>query len=257
MTLNYLIWTVAGPATWPLWLGLAACLTILIGSRRWALRFAKLFLFAVLMLAVLPTGPWLMRWLENATPRPDAAHLDQVQHIIVLAGGENLAASARTGRLELGQHGDRVMQGVVLARQWPDAMLWTVGGMTDDKQRDVTLTRQLWRDLGIADKRIGVIDNTRDTCTNATGLRARIAVRDAHKILLVTSAFHMPRARLCFAAAGIRATPWPVDYDTGPALRWSINPLGNLAKLDDATHELVGLLWYRLSGRTQRLWPED
>ncbi len=255
MTLNYLIWNLAGPATWPLWLAALACCAFLAGSLRWARRLSALFLLALVAMAMLPTGPMLMNWLENATRRPDPAALRDVRHIIVLAGGENLAASVRFGTMELSQHGDRIVQAAVLARQWPDAILWTVGGITRESQRDVLLTRQLWRDLGIADKRIGIIDNTRDTCANAAGLRDRIPTNGQDTLLLVTSAFHMPRARLCFDAAGIVAVPWPVDYETGPAPGWSINPASNLARFDDAGHELAGLLWYRLTGRIKQLWP--
>jgi hypothetical protein len=51
--------------------------------------------------------------------------------------------------------------------------------------------------------------------------------------------------------------PWPVDYQTQGGLRWPLNfsAAARLDELDMAAREWLGLLAYRLMGRTSALLP--
>ena len=76
--------------------------------------------------------------------------------------------------------------------------------------------------------------------------------RQIDKILLVTSAFHMPRALATFKAAGIEAIPSPssysiVNYSHPQILEW-IPSLGNLGKMQALIREKLGILVYRHRG---------
>ena len=76
--------------------------------------------------------------------------------------------------------------------------------------------------------------------------------------LLVTSAFHMPRAVGCFRAAGFDVIAYASDYRTrGTADRgrgfYAVS--AGLRRLDIVTREWVGLVVYRLTGRTAHLLP--
>lgn len=257
MTGNYELWRLLGPTTWPLWLLGLACLCFLPrdpGGRwsRWArgLTVAAFALF--ISFAVLPVGYMLIRPLETrfALVRLNAAPQD----IVVLTGSEALAQSEFAARPEFTEAGERVMEGAMLAHRFPQARLWIVGGirLPGSKMSDVAWTALAWRRLGIAPGRMMLVDDTRDTCGNAAG----VAARGVGRMLLVTSASHMPRAMACFRKAGIEPEPNPVDYNlVGPARSiWSSVP-ANLRRVDLAMHEWIGLLYYRLSGRTTDLFP--
>lgn len=256
MTLNYLLWSVAGPATWPLWLALLIVLCLLSHNIALARRLGWWWLLLTLLLAVLPTGDRLLRLLEGAYAQIEAP--GDTRDIVVLAGGENIAASLASGRPETGAHGDRLLAGATLARSHPEARLWIVGGIARDGLSDIAIAQRLWRGLGVPPEQVRVIDDTTDTCGNLTGVAKALGGRP---VLLVTSAFHMPRAMLCAAAAGVDARPYPVDYQSGPALPLTQSlrpaPLDRLLATDLALHEFVGIGWYRLSGRTQALWPVE
>ncbi len=75
--------------------------------------------------------------------------------------------------------------------------------------------------------------------------------------LLVTSASHMPRSVGCFRRAGFAVTPWPVNYSTAPGARgWFEAPFAaRLGQAEWAIREYVGLVAYRLLGRTDALFP--
>jgi uncharacterized SAM-binding protein YcdF (DUF218 family) len=100
-------------------------------------------------------------------------------------------------------------------------------------------------------------ESSADTCENAE--ESRLAARPAagEQWLLVTSASHMPRAVACFRAVGYPVTPYPVDYRTRGvgSLRAQSSIAEGLRAVDLAAHEWLGLLGYRLLGRTSELFP--
>jgi uncharacterized SAM-binding protein YcdF (DUF218 family) len=73
--------------------------------------------------------------------------------------------------------------------------------------------------------------------------------KQGERWLLVTSAYHMPRAIGCFRRAGFDVEAYPVNWRRTPRPRRGIN------LFDDPVHEWEGLLAYRLTGRTDALLP--
>jgi uncharacterized SAM-binding protein YcdF (DUF218 family) len=246
---NYLLWNLFGPSSWPLWLSLVTVAAFVTGRVRLARAAALASVGAWLVLAVLPTGWLLMERLETRYPRPASLPAD-VRHVVVLAGAERLYASAATGALELNAHGERVAEALPLARALPSAKIWIVGGVSKGlRRRDVDWTADYWRRAGLEPARIGRIGGTLDTCGNAAGIAARLP---GERVMLVTSAFHMPRAMACMRAAGVAAIPYPVDRQAWLAETltgtFSADFSGNLMLVDLALHEYVGLVYYRLRG---------
>lgn len=256
---HYTIWGLFGPATWPWWLAVLAFLSLLSPShkRRWPRIFAGTAAAAFIGLAVLPTGYWLAEPLESRFARPTLDAIG-VRHIVVLAGAEHLAVSARSGRPEVSGAAERIIEGAAVARSLPGAALWIVGGVRDHRSplADVDWTAASWRRLGIPARRIHVVRDTLDTCANAAGVAAH---RPRGQILLVTSALHMPRAIACFRRNGLEPVAYPVDYLNARIDRPGdlIQPdlLANVGRVDAALHEWVGLLLYRLQGRTSDVLP--
>ena len=71
-----------------------------------------------------------------------------------------------------------------------------------------------------------------------------------NKIILVTSAFHMPRAQMLFEKEGLEVVPYPVDFKsltTDSVTFMDYLPNGqSLAKTDMGMRELIGRLFYWL-----------
>lgn len=251
---NYAIWGLLGPATWPAWLTVGA----LVASRvpRAHNASGPLLIGSVatfLLLAIVPSGDWLARPLETRFAL-QSRHKLSPDHILVLAGAENLDGSSISGRPELNAASERLFEGAALARLYPNSKLWIVGGVRRTGAADVNVAVALWRDIGIPPERIGRIDHTLDTCQNALGVAA---AQLRGELVLITSALHMPRAVACFQTHHVSVTPYPVDYSIGSA--GSPPPksaLANLRRTDAALHEWIGLAVYRLSGRTDRLLPQ-
>ena len=72
-----------------------------------------------------------------------------------------------------------------------------------------------------------------------------------HKILLVTSAFHMRRAEGVFAAQGLEVIPAPTDFQRlvgVSTLPGGTPTVSNLWRSTYALHELLGYWVYRYKG---------
>ncbi len=112
--------------------------------------------------------------------------------------------------------------------------------------------------LGVPHDRITAEEQSRNTVENAVFSRLVAQPKPGERWLLVTSAFHMPRAIAAFRAAGFTVEAYPVDWRTrGPidATRPFAALTDGLAMTDVAVHEWIGLLVYRLTGRTTELFP--
>lgn len=261
MTLNYSLWSALGPTSLPFWLLLIGAALLPVRRSRWGRRLIGAGLALFVVLGLLPTGFWLMRPLEMRYAAPD---LDQItpRAIVVLAGGEDLPASALRGAPEFTHASERLLTGITLARRYPEAELYLVGGISlPDGTTDTDLMLQTALDLGLPRRQIKIISSTRNTCENARATVTRLGREDLSRSLLITSAFHLPRAMLCFEAVNSTLIPVPVDYRTwvleGPTSTFRLAPVANLLLADLALHEWAGLLYYRATGRTLRLWPAD
>jgi uncharacterized SAM-binding protein YcdF (DUF218 family) len=92
---------------------------------------------------------------------------------------------------------------------------------------------------------------------NAEFSRALAAPKPGERWLLVTSAFHMPRAMGLFRAAQFPVEAYPVDWRTaaGDRLFPFDTVSAGLRRTDTAVREWVGLIGYRLTGRSRTLFP--
>lgn len=96
----------------------------------------------------------------------------------------------------------------------------------------------------------------RTTFEDALYCAALLTPKPSERWLLVTSAVHMPRAVGCFRAAGFQVEPYPVSFRTRPSLQFDpFAPSSALNLLDMAAKEWVGLVAYRLMGKTDALFP--
>ena len=228
--------------------------TAVLGVVLWRLAIGRRLIIAaailVIVLGVLPTA-WLLSFpLEQRFPVP--ANLDRVDGIIVLAGAERAGMSEWYGQPLLNTAADRLTTFLMLARRFPGARLVHSGDTVHASESAVA--RELLLGAGIDPQRIVFENKSRITCTSPRATLDLVAVDTSQRWLLVTSAMHMPRAVACFRAAGWDVTPYPTNFRRGP-YAWSFALAENLQDVDLASHEWVGLLYYRLRGYTRDLFP--
>lgn len=250
-----LIGALLRPDTWIIIALAIVVLALVTQRRRLAIWVGSLTLVALVTLAILPLGNLLLQPIERSYPANPP--LSQVDGIIVLGGGEDARASAYWGQMQFNEGGDRFAAGVALARQFPDARLLFTGGsgalrdIAGPTVSEASIAEQFFLDQGIDPDRLLLEGRSRNTAENAS-LSLALANPGADETwVLVTSAFHMPRAMRSFEAAGWTGlVAWPVDYRTSrfaDDIGWDLT--GNLQVLNTAIREQVGQLAYRLMGQ--------
>jgi len=112
-------------------------------------------------------------------------------------------------------------------------------------------------DEGIAATRIIIEERSRSTRENALFANDLIQPAPGQNWILVTSAFHMPRAVASFRAVNWPVVPYPVDFKVDPrtGLRANFSLLDGLSTSTVAGKEWAGLVGYRLLGWTKELFP--
>lgn len=222
----------------------------------------KLLAAGLVLLAVLGLSPvsiWLLLPLEQRFAR--VALPEQVAGIIVLGGFEDIDISLARKTLAINDNAERLTEGLVLARRRPQAKLIFTGGEaslipSDDSAADAV--GDFYREAGIEPARIVLEARSRTTYENAVFLHEMLKPKPGDRYVLVTSAFHMPRSVGTFRRQGFEVVPWPVDYRTvglSSAFQISTRFHNGLSRLDFVFKEWVGLVAYRLSGRSDALWP--
>lgn len=255
-----ILWPLVSPGNLLLLLLCAGAGLLLTRWRRAGRRIVLIVAVAALAVATMPLGQWMTATLEQQFPPPSALPA-AVDGIIVLGGFINPRISEARGQVTLNDGGERLTATLALARRYPSARLVFTAGSGSLKRPDLkeaTYARRLFADLSVPRQRIVYEDRSRNTFENALFSKRLVEPKPGQVWLLVTSAFHMPRAVGCFRRVGWEVIPYPVDYRTAGMPRWwppGFDLVGGLRLVRDATHEWLGLLAYRLAGRTDRLLP--
>jgi uncharacterized SAM-binding protein YcdF (DUF218 family) len=255
--LSKLFWLFARPNTFALFLASLGA-GALIARRRWGRIPLLLGLGWFVAILVTPLAAWVSLPLEDRFPRPEAPA--RVDGIIVLGGAVEQMLTESRGIPSLNGAAERMTEAVILARRHPGARILFTGGSGNPLSGAITeaeVARQLFAALGLEGERVLLEAQSRNTWENATMTRAMVPPRPGETWLLVTSASHMPRSVGCFRRAGWEVTPWPVNYSTlrGGA-GWFDPPWSfRLGQAEWAIREYVGLVAYRLLGRTDALFP--
>ena len=257
--LSKVLWELVRPST--LLLSVTALGTLLLWSRwhRLGRGLVSTTLVLLLLPAVLPLASVLEGPLENRFPQP--ALPSQVDGIIVLGGAESPATSAARRQVVLNGAGERLLKGLELAKRYPQAKLVFSGGsgaLYGGGPSSAGVAERLFNDFGIDRARTVLERRSRNTHENARFALEQARPRPGETWVLVTSAMHLPRSVGLFRKAGWQVIPYPVDYQSpgyvtfAPSLRF----VEALAYVDNAAREWIGLVSYRLLGRTDALLPE-
>jgi uncharacterized SAM-binding protein YcdF (DUF218 family) len=253
-----LVWALLQPGNLLLLCLLAGTLLLLRGRRRGEL-LVVLSAIGLLLFAVAPIGPAMMLVLEQRFPRPPKLP-ERLDGILVLGGAVDPRLTLSHGETAFNGSVARVLAGVALARHHPEAKLALVGGegeLFPVGFAESRATSSFVLEEGIPAARIIIEDRSRSTHENAVFAKELIRPGTGQNWVLVTSAFHMPRAVAAFRAVDWPVIPYPVDFKVDPrtGLRANFNLLNGLGTSTIAGKEWAGLVGYRLRGWTEDLFP--
>lgn len=259
--LSKIIFFLITPSNFFILVGLLGCL-LLFTQAGWVFgRILAITGFLGLLAGgLLPLAAVTLLPLENRFPAftDDGTPIDG---IIVLGGGLMTTISDERGQLTVNAAGERQIALADLARRYPKARLLFSGGSGNLQEGTVSEAGTVGRfadTLGVPRDRLILEERSRNTRENARFSAELATPKPGERWLLVTSAWHMPRAVGCFRRAGFPVTAYPVDYRTaGPrdATRFNTFASDGLLEFDLAVKEWIGLVAYKLAGYTDAWMP--
>ena len=170
-------------------------------------------------------GQWLVASTEAASAPISAAAAKSAQAIVVLTGGDHLIIEA--------------------ARLHRETRLPVLASGGDGEA--AAIKQQLEAEFGVPVR--WTEKSSLNTEQNAIFSADILASQNIHKIILVTHALHMRRARMMFADSGLEVIPAPTRFSSYGPLEWrDFLPSAEGRKLSkSALHEISGLAWYWVS----------
>jgi uncharacterized SAM-binding protein YcdF (DUF218 family) len=254
-------WFFATPSNLLLSLILLGCaLTLFRRLRAFGIGLAFIMTVVTIGLGLLPISTYLMVPLEERFP-PFQDDGKPVDGIVLLGGAVDASDSISRGQLIANESAERVLDTIQLAHRYPQARILISGGggtVFGDGAGEAPVIADYFKSIGIDPARIIVEDRSRTTSENAFYSRDMVKPREGERWLLVTSAWHMPRAIGVFERVGFTVTAYPVDFRTGGASN-NDRPFASISdglrRLDVGAKEWAGLIGYYVTGRTKELFP--
>jgi uncharacterized SAM-binding protein YcdF (DUF218 family) len=196
--------------------------------------------------------------LEARFPIP-AELPEGVAGILVLGGTADPWLTQATGQPTLNGNVERLVVASDLAARYPAAKVVIAGGAGPQELREADVEGAILERLGVAARRIVHERSSQNSYENIAGAMRLVVPAAGEVWVLVTSAAHMPRAVGVARQQGWEMIPFPVDHSFRPGAAWRVGfnfNLGqNLIRLHGALHEWVGLISYRLLGRSDSWFP--
>jgi uncharacterized SAM-binding protein YcdF (DUF218 family) len=223
---------------------------ILIGTFFKSKKISLLGLLILIFCSVPIISNKLIFYLEKDYSLQSVKDVTNADAIVVLSGMISTINSKEKLSYEFNDSIDRILSGIDLFKEDKASFLiltngkmpWSVGIPEGEYLKDFSIK------YGIPEDRILLTDNVQNTDQEAISVKKLLKTNEAN-IILVTSAFHMPRAKKVFEAANIKVIPFAVDFKTPIKKITIIDFIPSANSLKDTSHffrEMIGRLYYNL-----------
>ncbi|HBB34905.1 MAG TPA: hypothetical protein DDZ80_32775 [Cyanobacteria bacterium UBA8803] len=246
-------------------LGLACLLMVVALVMSWKHpRWVAVPVALALSVLLLTSNSWVANSIIQSL---ESQHIPKTQlpqaDAIVILGGATRSAFPPRPTADLNEGGDRVLYGAQLYREGKAPLVIASGGRVEWRGGGASESSdmaQILEIIGVPPKAILQDPTSLNTYQNAVNVRQIMQERGIRRVLLVTSAMHMPRALRIFQRQGIDAIPAPTDFlvtqqelnePNSSVAATVLSILPDTQRLDATTRalkEYMGTLIYRLRG---------
>lgn len=189
--------------------------------------------------------------------------------VAVVLGGATEPPLEPRQMVEVNSAGDRVIYAAKLYQEGKVKTILLSGGSIawlDDGDGEIAYTpaqsmKELITMMGVPESALGLEEYSKNTLENAVFSSEILRNTGVKKVILITSAMHMPRAVKLFEANGIEVVPAPTDYTVtkagwkelwnGGVYEWVLNLIpssGNISLTTTVLKEYIGMAVYRFQG---------
>ena len=212
------------------------------------LTYYSLFLFYVVSTPIFSN--LIMKQVEGEYEFGKFENQNKADAIVVLSGIMRINEFENDYKIEWGDT-DRFFKGIELYNFNKSNIIVFTGGKSSynkTKKSEGDILKEYAIKFGVKEEDILItkeVLNTSDESYAVTDL-----IGNKRTIILITSAFHMSRAKSLFEKQGHIVIPYKVDFKTPPKLSWNfidfIPSSGGLRKTEIALREILGRLYYRI-----------
>lgn len=237
------------PVTWIFVLLLFTVITKNEKRKKWAIItlvvfyiFSNEFLFCEVMRS----------WEEPRKKMDDLAMYD----VVIVLGGM-ITFDSDFERMQANRGIDRSLQGLLVYKKGKAKKLFISGGsgsLQFPDMKEASILKNYLTQIGIPEQDILIESESKNTYENAFFTKKELERLGLHnsKLLLVTSASHMYRAKKCFEKQGLMVDSYSADVVAGPrkfVFDHVFLPNGNtLNDWYNLLHELLGVVIYKIMG---------
>jgi len=191
---------------------LAACYLFLKTQKK---RWLILFFILTYLLSISAVSNQLIKPLENHYPQPTINDLKDAQAIVVLGGGVCDTVPDFDGEGQLSENAaNRFIMGLRLYKALHIPIILSGGQGFSRTITEAEIAQRTLAASGIEEKYLLKEDKSRNTYENALYTKQLCQEKHFQKIILVTSAYHLPRSVILFQREGINVIPYPAGYLT-------------------------------------------
>ncbi|EKD77460.1 MAG: hypothetical protein ACD_42C00325G0001 [uncultured bacterium] len=232
------------------WITLGIILLSLDCAKRFRLSCFLIGLFVITLFSLNPISTALLDTLQSQYA-PLMTIPNNVTQVVVLGGGVSGGKDYPPNLTLNSASLSRLVEGIrlfkLIQKNNPDAELILSGGRVFQSPATAGKMRNAATMLGVDEKNMVIEDGSRDTHEEALFLKKTVK---NNSFILVTSAYHMPRAMDLFNQLGMHPIAAPTQflgYRYTLSL-WCIPTANSLAVSDIAIHEYLGILWTKIQG---------
>ena len=216
--------------------------------RRWWMIKLSCVIFLISSLPI--TSHLIWKDLEKQHPPKSLSALGSYDAVVVLSGMLSGFADGDNFRIDWGDP-DRFFAGInILKSGKAEHLIFTRGKMPwSNIPPEGELLKAKAIELGINESQILLSDLAMNTAEEARVVAQLMSLHKIEKVLLVTSSFHMPRAKFLFDRQNIESVPFAVDFKaTGKKLTWlSFLPNAvNFGRTSSGIREYIGRVYYKV-----------
>ena len=213
-------------------------------------KIGLLGIFILLFCSIPIVSDKLIAYLESNYKLNQVSEVQEADAIVVLSGMIKVIKNKNNFDYEWGESVDRIFAGIELFKENKSQTLiltrgklpWSVGIPEGEYLREVAIK------FGVPDKNILLTENVENTDQEAKAIKKLFSIKNP-KVILVTSAFHMPRAQTVFEAAGIDIEAFPVDFQSSESKLTFMSFIPSSSALSATSffvREMIGRTYYKL-----------
>ncbi len=216
--------------------------------------FSLLLLIVFYMVSTPIVSDYVFRKTEHHAVKKRVESIQSADAVVVLSGMlTNIQAEGSSA--DEWSDPDRFFDGIKLyqANKAP-ILIFTKGQLpwSQSQLSEGDILKSFATQLGVPESKILLTDIVKNTREEAQEVKKLLSTKNPDRksqIILVTSAFHMPRAKLLFEKEGIEVTAYPVDFKVSTDVMTVMDFLpsaGALYLVDIAVREWLGLMYYKI-----------